>query len=206
MSQVWPVIHAERAALLADLRTLTPQQWQTPSACDGWTVRDVVAHIIATARMTPVGFFTGFLGSGFDFTRFNARNVARERGAGTDDQLAALESVQDSTSHPPGPLPSWLGETIVHAEDVRRPLGISRSYPTDAVVRLADFYRGSNLIVGAKRRIDGLRLSATDADWTNGSGSLVSGPVLSLVLAMTGRKAALDDLTGPGVASLRARP
>jgi len=74
------------------------------------------------------------------------------------------------------------------------------------VRRVADFYAGSNLIIGAKRRIDGLTLRATDATWSHGSGPEVSGPALSLVMAMTGRKAALDDLSGDGVATLRTRP
>jgi hypothetical protein len=71
---------------------------------------------------------------------------------------------------------------------------------------VANFYKGSNLIIGAKRRITGLTLQATDTDWTHGSGPLVSGPMLSLVLAMTGRKPALVDLGGDGVTLLRSRP
>ena len=70
---------------------------------------------------------------------------------------------------------------------------------------MADFYKGSNLLIGSKRRISGLTLRATDADWTTGTGPEVSGPILSLVMAMTGRKAADDDLTGEGVATLRSR-
>jgi hypothetical protein len=72
-------------------------------------------------------------------------------------------------------------------------------------MRVADFYKGSNLIIGAKRRIDGVTLRATDADWSHGSGPEVSGPLLSLLMAMTGRKEALDDLSGDGVATLRGR-
>jgi hypothetical protein len=87
----------------------------------------------------------------------------------------------------------------------RRALGIKHEYPTAAVVQVADFYKGSNLLIGAKRRIDGLTLRATDAEWSHGTGPEVSGPVLSLVLAMTGRKPADDDLAGDGVTTLRAR-
>jgi uncharacterized protein (TIGR03083 family) len=111
-----------------------------------------------------------------------------------------------SSKHPPGPTDSWLGEAIIHAEDIRRPVGISRMYPTDAAVRVADFYKGSNLIVGAKKRIAGLQLKATDADWSNGEGPEVSGPVVALVMAMTGRKVAMADLSGDGVATLSSRP
>jgi hypothetical protein len=71
--------------------------------------------------------------------------------------------------------------------------------------RPADFYKNSNLIVGTKRRIDGLTLRATDTEWTHGSGPEVTGPIITLVMAMTGRKAAADALTGDGVATLRSR-
>jgi hypothetical protein len=100
---------------------------------------------------------------------------------------------------------AWLGETIVHSEDIRRRLGIKHDYPAEAVVRVADFFKGSNLLIGSKRRIDGLTLRATDAEWSHGTGPEVSGPILSLVMAMAGRKAALDDLSGEGVSTLRSR-
>jgi hypothetical protein len=70
---------------------------------------------------------------------------------------------------------------------------------------VADFFKGSNMLIGAKNRIAGLTLTATDADWSSGSGTEVKGPILSLVLAMTGRSAALDDLSGDGVATMRGR-
>jgi hypothetical protein len=72
-------------------------------------------------------------------------------------------------------------------------------------VAVADSYKKSNLLIGAKRRIAGLRLRASDADWTNGDGPEVTGPLASLVLAMTGRKEALVDLGGEGVATLGGR-
>jgi len=71
---------------------------------------------------------------------------------------------------------------------------------------VADFYKGSNLIIGSKKRVAGIKLRATDADWSFGDGPEVSGPIVSLVLAMTGRKPALDGLSGDGVATLRSRP
>ena len=119
--------------------------------------------------------------------------------------MAYFEGVLTSVKHPPGPNTTWLGETIVHSEDIRRPLGITHSYPAEAVVAVADFYTGSNLLIGSKRRITGLALLATDAEWSHGTGPEVAGPILALVMAMTGRTAALDDLTGDGVATLRTR-
>jgi hypothetical protein len=86
------------------------------------------------------------------------------------DTLANFESVLTSVKHPPGPTATWLGETIVHSEDIRRALGIKHAYPADAVVTVADFYKGSNLLIGSKNRIAGLTLRATDADWSHGTG------------------------------------
>ena len=90
--------------------------------------------------------------------------------------MARFEAVLTSTKHPPGPTDTWLGETIVHAEDIRRPLGIEHHYPTEAVVRVANFYKGSNLLIGSKKRIEGLTLSAADTEWSHGTGPEVAGP------------------------------
>jgi uncharacterized protein (TIGR03083 family) len=202
---IWPVIWAERKALAADLRTLDEDRWSMPSLCSQWTVRDVVAHMTATAKITPVAFFPKLLLSGFSLTRLQAKDISTERGGSPADTLAGFEAVTTSVRHPPGPAETMLGETIVHAEDIRSPLAIHHDYPTDAVARAADFFAGSNLIIGAKRRIAGLTLRATDADWSHGSGPEVSGPVLALVMAMTGRKTAAGKLTGQGVPTLQAR-
>lgn len=204
-SDIWPVIHTERKALATDLQALDAEQWQVASLCSQWTVRDVTAHMTATAKITPPAFFTKLAMSGFNFGRLQDKDIAAEKGASTADTLARFDAVVNSEKHPPGPIDSWLGEAILHSEDIRRPLAIQHEYPKDALVRLADFYKGSNLVVGTKKRIEGLTLRSTDADWSHGSGPEVSGPIMLLVMAMTGRKTALDDLTGDGVATLRAR-
>jgi uncharacterized protein (TIGR03083 family) len=201
----WPTIHAERRALAADMRTVTGDQWDTPSLCGNWTVRDVLAHMTAAATLTPPSFFGRLISSGFSFDKVQESGVAAQRGSSPAETLAHFEGVVGSVKHPPGPNATWLGEVIVHSEDIRRPLGIKHSYPNDAVVTVARFYQGSNLLIGSKRRISGLTLEATDAEWSHGTGPEVAGPILSLVLAMTGRSAALDDLTGDGVATLRTR-
>lgn len=202
---IWPAVHAERKALASDLRTLDAGDWARPSLCGGWTVRDVLAHMTSGAKLTPPAFFGQLIGSGFSFGKVQEKGVAAQRGATPADTLANFESVLTSVKHPPGPTATWLGETIVHSEDIRRAVGIQHAYPAGAVVTAADFYKGSNLLIGSKNRITGLTLRATDADWSHGTGPEVLGPILSLVLAMTGRKAADDDLAGDGVATLRAR-
>ncbi len=94
---------------------------------------------------------------------------------------------------------------VIHGADVRRALGIPHTYPPGAVREVIDFYKGSNMLIGAKNRIAGLALHATDDDWEHGRGEAVEGPLLSLLLATTGRVAACDDLIGPGVPTLRSR-
>lgn len=192
-------------ALATDLAGLDPAQWQTPSLCGRWTVRDVLAHLTATAAMTPPRFFGKFLGAGFNFSSMSDKGVKGELGVSPSETLARFKAHASSTTSPPGPLDSWVGEAIIHSEDIRRPLGIAHTYAPAAVLRVADFYKGSNTLIGAKNRIAGVTLQATDADWSHGSGPEVNGPLLSLVMAMTGRKVALNDLEGPGVEVLRSR-
>jgi uncharacterized protein (TIGR03083 family) len=201
----WPTIHAERAALAADLDDVPADRWSTPSLCEGWTVHQVLAHMLATAEMNPLTFFGKFAGAGFNFAKMADKDIAKHSHGGPLATLKAFHAVQSSTSAPPGPKDSWLGETLVHAEDIRRPLGIAHAYPLPWVTRAIEFYAGSNTLIGGKRRVDGLTLTATDADWSHGSGPVVEGPAMSLLLATTGRTSALDDLTGDGVDTLRSR-
>ena len=204
-TDIWPTIQAERKSLANDLESLDQDQWAKTSLCTQWTVWDVVAHMTATAKITPPVFFGKMLTSGFSLTTLQGKDIAVERGDSPASALARFEAVESSRKHPPGPLDTWLGEVIVHAEDIRRPLGIRHDYPMDAVVRVADFYKNSNLIIGTKRRIEGLTLQATDANWSHGTGPKVSGPMIALVMAMTGRKAVAKELSGDGVATLQAR-
>jgi uncharacterized protein (TIGR03083 family) len=205
MADLWGLIHQERRALASDLGNLTTEQWESPSLCSEWTVRQALAHLTATAKISTGTFFPKLIGSGFSLTRMQARDIAAEQGSSGADALARFDEVVDFSKSPPGPQPTWLGEVVVHGEDIRRPLGITHSYPVDTIEPVASFYVGSNLIIGAKKRVAGLTLRATDADWTHGDGPEVSGPIVSLVLAMTGRKAAIDDLAGEGVQTLRSR-
>jgi uncharacterized protein (TIGR03083 family) len=203
-SAIWPTIHAERAALANDLEGLDAERWSTPSLCSEWSVRDVLAHMTALANIAPATFFSKLLSSGLSLGRLQQKEMAAARGASPSDTLAGFRATLTSR-HPPGIPGTMLGETVIHGEDIRRPLGIAHRYPLDAVVRVADSFKDANLFIGTRRRIAGLRLLATDVDWSHGRGPEVSGPIMILVMAMTGRKAVLPELTGDGVATLRGR-
>ena len=205
MADMWTTIAAERGALAEDLSGLSEHEWAARSLCTEWSVRDALAHMTSTAQMSPPKFFLGFAGSGFNFSRFTTKGIAKHRGSSSAETLQRFRDQQHSTSAPPGPKASWLGETIVHAEDIRRPLGIAHDYPLASVTEVIEFYARSNVLIGGKRRVEGVTLKATDTDWSAGSGPVAEGPAVSLMLAATGRKAALADLSGPGVEVLRSR-
>lgn len=206
MADFWAAVRPEREALAADLNLIDETAWATPSLCPGWTVRDVLAHITALARMTPARFFQKLLVSGFNLSRLQARDIALEKGSSVEETLARFRDITAYKNGLPGQDKTLLGETLMHAEDIRRPLGIEHQYPLEALVTVANHYKGSNLVAGTKRRITGLSLKATDIDWTTGSGPVVSGPMLSIVMAMAGRQPGVADLEGDGVEILRSRP
>lgn len=202
---IWPTIHAERKALVDDLAGLTPEQWTTQSLCSEWNIHQVLAHQLSAAKMTPPKFFGKFAAAGFNFNKFAAKQVAVESVEGPAATLAAFRAAEPRETAPPGPKDTWLGEAFVHGEDIRRPLGITRAYPLPEVARAIALYAKSNAIIGGKTRVAGLTLKATDTNFSVGSGPLVEGPAISLLLAASGRKSALDELSGPGVEALRER-
>lgn len=202
---VWPLISTERAALASDLADLTDDAWATPSLCEGLTVREVLAHLTAGASLNGVRWLAGVIRCRFDFDRQVAMRLAEQLGTAPAETLERFRSVVASTTKPPLPATAMLGETIVHGQDIRRPLGIRRDHPIEAVTQVAEYYRGSDLVVLAKGRIGGLRLVADDGPFATGSGPLVSGPTVALIMAMTGRAAYCDDLEGEGVDVLRGR-
>jgi uncharacterized protein (TIGR03083 family) len=207
VSQVWPMVHAERASLIDTLAGLDEEQWAHPSLCAGWTVHDVAAHLVDSARTTRLGFMLGLARARFDFDRQNARGIERERGGSPQHTLERLRQVASRTSTPPGSLDTRLVEEVVHGEDIRRPLGLVRAYPPEAVVRALRLQaRTPASFGGAKELVAGVRLSATDADVTIGEGPEVRGPALSLLLAVSGRRVALPELDGPGRTALAATP
>ncbi len=201
----WSLIHDERAALAADLAGLTEQQWATRSLCDQFTVREVLAHLTAGASLSPVRWMAGVIRCRFDFDRQVALRLAEQLGATPAETLARFRRVITSTTKPPLPVVAMLGETIVHGEDIRRPLGITRDHPVTTLTAVADYYQGTDMPVLTRKRIRGLRLTATDGPFASGAGPAVSGPALALIMAMAGRAPYCDELDGDGVATLRAR-
>jgi uncharacterized protein (TIGR03083 family) len=205
-ADTWKHIHSERAQMADAWATLSPGQWAAPSWCEGWSVQDTAGHVVAAAEQTPANFYKELASAGFRFNVFTDRGARRLGAAGPDELARRLGARTSTTNHPPAPVMAMLGEIVVHGEDIRRPLGLKHQPPEEALVAVADSWKNSNLLIGSKRRITGLRLRATDTEWVHGEGPEVSGPLLSLILAMTGRKDVHPDLAGEGVAELGRRP
>lgn len=195
----------ERADVAALLAGLTPAQWGAPTLCDGWRVRDVVAHMFSYDELGPFGLVRRMLASGLDPNRANAAGVATWSDRSTDD---LLELVNDHLR--PRGLTSMFGgrialtDGLIHHQDIRRPLDLPRDIPTDRLRTALDFARTARPI-GAAKRVAGLTLTATDLDWTAGTGPAVEGPAETLLMAMAGRRGMIENLTGPGRQILAAR-
>lgn len=203
--ELWAMAHVERAALADELAGLNEEQWARQSLCGQWTVEEVVAHLTAAASTGRLGWLISVLGARFDFEKHNARRLAEHRGATPAETLDRFRAIITSTTAPFGHTAAWLGEVIVHAQDIRRPLGLTHVPSLEAVTEVARFYASRDFTVPSHRSIAGLRLEATDGPFAVGTGPLVSGPAIALTMAMAGRAAYCDDLTGPGVPTLLSR-
>ena len=196
---------AERLEFADFLDTLTPQQWDSASLCAGWTVRDVAAHCVSFEGLTARELTVRFLKGRLQTDRINALAVAALAGSSTEYLIGLLRD----NAEPHGLGGGFGGrvaltDNMIHQQDIRRSLGIPRAIP-EARLRVAlDFVRYAPTIRGAWTA-RGVRLVATDLDWSHGKGPEVRGSGESLLMTMAGRRDALGDLDGPGKGTVAAR-
>jgi uncharacterized protein (TIGR03083 family) len=201
---LWAAAHAERAALADDLAGLDESQWAQPSLCGRWSIEDVLAHLSAAASTGRARWLVSMIGARFDTDVHNARRLAEHRGPTPTETLRRFRTVVDSTTAPTGHTAAWLGEVVVHAQDIRRPLGLPGRPPVPVVTEIARCYAARNFAVTSRTAAKGLRLEASDGLFTAGEGPLVTGTTLALTMAMAGRAVFCDDLTGPGARAAEA--
>jgi uncharacterized protein (TIGR03083 family) len=203
----WAILDRERAvwAELAD--SLTPEQWDHPSLCTAWRVRDVAGHVAQGGTTSSGQLLLMVLKYGFRINTMLEREAIKTGAKSPDELRALLRSGVGSRVSPPGAGPRQvLLDVVVHGQDVRRPLGLQRTFPAELLTEVLDeTVRQKNSLMPGKKRSAGLRLRATDVEWEHGDGPEVSGPGEALLMAVSGRAAALDDLSGPGLDTLRSR-
>ena len=189
---------AEREDLLDLLGTLTPEQWRAPSLCAGWSVHDVVAHVLSYEELGPRQLAARFARGSFHFGRVNAvglREYAGRSPAELTDLLRRHLTPTGLTAGLGGAIA--LTDGLIHHQDIRRPLGLPRAVPAERVrpaLRTALF---APTLLGVVRVRD-VRLVATDLDWAFGRGPEVRGTAEALLMAVAGRRGIAAELSGPG--------
>jgi uncharacterized protein (TIGR03083 family) len=192
---------------LADrLAGLSDDQWNSPSLCASWRVRDVVAHIVAgeEGAFGIRAILGGMLRHGFNYDRWLAVDG---QARGQQEPMLILNALRNAADNARRPTRAQrpiraLAHVLIHGQDVCRPLGITRDLPEGHLVPVADFV-ATSIIFRANRRTAGHKLVASDIDWSRGEGPEVTGPAEAIVMMMAGRLVALDELSGEGMRSLR---
>ncbi|MEV0931835.1 maleylpyruvate isomerase family mycothiol-dependent enzyme [Streptomyces phaeochromogenes] len=195
---------AERLGLADFLDDLEGADWETPSLCTGWTVHDVVAHLTLSTRTTLPGMVKGMVRARGDWERMEF-DAARRRAAdfGPAELIAQFRETAGSTRRAPLSAPlDPLVDVLVHGQDIARPLSRVRPTPQEQTIAALEHVLASPFY-GARKRLRGVRLVATDANWSRGEGQdEVRGPAGDLLLLATGRAAGLTGVSGPGAERL----
>ena len=198
----WYVIADQRRAVARLLAGLSPTEWEMPSLCDGWRVRDVAAHLaLAPQAPGPGSMLAAALRARGGFHRMNHDLAVRHAQRPTGDLVAELRDHADSRRLPVVTnYRNILFDLLVHTQDIAQPLGRSHPMPLDAARAGAERVWTMGWPFWARRRLHGMRLLATDVDWSAGHGAAIRGPIAALLLLLTGRAAAAQpELSGPGV-------
>lgn len=201
--ELWTAIDAQRIRTTDFLETLDPTDWARRSLCDGWTVRDVAAHL-TQQQMTIGDVLRTVLRHPGNLNHMIQASV-RERSAQPTEQLiAGIRAMVGSRRHNIGVTPlETLIDIVVHGQDIAVPLGRSLPVPVNVAVTAADRVWSYRATRSGRRKAkvfkplpyDGFRLVATDTDWSAGEGTELRGPVLAILLLLTGRDVVLPQLT-----------
>jgi uncharacterized protein (TIGR03083 family) len=191
------LIAAERQALATLLAGLTPEQWDAPTLCAGWRVREVTAHITMPFRYSTDQYLRELQASGGDFSQMSDRCARRDAAAPAAELVAALAGNVHNPWQPPGGGPEGaLSHDVIHGLDITVPLATGRRVPAPHLLTVLDFLtgRGGGTVFGTD--LTGVELRADDLDWSYGSGAPVTGLGQHLLLAMAGRRLPAGLLRG----------
>ena len=205
---IWQHIHEERRSLAATLAGLDAEQWEQPSLCEGWTVKEVAAHVIAHPQIgwaQMPGMVARNLGPGYNATIFREVKRLGERST-RESILADFETYDSSTRKVPTTTPvEPLIDALVHHQDILRPLGLRHEMAPEAAAVAADRSRTLAFLSGSRAVVKGTRMVATDIDWSRGRGPTLTGPVQELLMVCMGRGRVAEGLSGEGTELLPAQ-
>lgn len=197
MADIQQQIAGERHELAELLSGLPEQSWDAPSLCEGWRVREVVAHLTMPFRYSAPRFMAELAKSGGNFTKMADRCARRDAGAQTSTELAdTLRANEHYPWKPPGGgFQGALTHDVVHGLDITVALGIERRVPEDRLRVVLSGLTGTNHF-GVD--LTGIELRADDLEWSFGSGTPLTGTAQDLLLVVTGRKLPAGRLRGEG--------
>lgn len=197
---IWDDIATERLGIAEVLEGLTEAQWQTPSLCGKWSVRELAGHLVVPFHTSIPNFAVAMVKARGSFHRANDSLARAQSRRPTADLIADLRANAESHFTPPGQGPlAPLTDNLVHGQDLRIPLGINDPRDPEVWRQSLDFLVSPAAQAGfTSRGTPPVELVATDLDWHHGEGPQVSGPAYAIGLALTGRPAALERLAGAG--------
>ncbi|MER6004229.1 maleylpyruvate isomerase family mycothiol-dependent enzyme [Nonomuraea angiospora] len=206
--EIWTALEIERRGVADLLGSLPADDWERPSLCEGWRVRDVAAHLALATNVNVPRALVDFVRARGSFDRFVRDTAVRHARLPVGELVAQVR--ESATSHRRAPTTRPLDplfDVLVHAQDIAVPLGLDRAMPLEAARACAVHIWERGFPFHPQRRLRGLRLVATDVDWSVGEGDVVEGPVQALLLLISGRPAALPSLrgaTGAALAGIRS--
>jgi uncharacterized protein (TIGR03083 family) len=204
------LLWAESADLGSLLDELDDDAFDDATLCAGWKVRDVVSHML-WAHTTPLPSVVLLaLKSGFNVPKASLTTAVTY---GSSHSVPAIRAewhrvVDERVMKGLGklvPTKEAFVDHLIHHQDIRRPLGLPRSIPVDRLAAALDAMPAIGGLVKSKKRMAGLRWTATDIDWTFGDGPDITGPAEALILLSSGRRAPIAEVSGAGIPTLEKR-
>jgi uncharacterized protein (TIGR03083 family) len=203
---VWRGIDEQRSHLVDLLEELSDEEWQRPSLCAGWSVRQAAAHVAlqntswsAMPRSVVEVIKAGGMNGGIHAVACRHAQWPTERIVAEIRERIGVWRPLPTLSYREAAI-----DYLVHLQDIAIPLGRDVAMPVDVATVAAERVWRSPRMFHARRRFTGHRLVATDVEWSAGHGREVAGPISAILLLLTGRRAGLDRLTGPGTDTARA--
>ena len=184
-----PLVAAECLALADLLDSVSEDRWDTPSLCEGWRAREVIAHMTMAARYPEDAFMAELRRYDFDFGRLSNEIAAKDAGLPTGELVANLRSeVMQHWAPPGGGYHGALNHVVIHGLDVTVPLEVPRRSPDGTIRIILDDLTLGGVHKNFGTSVEGRSLQATDLDWSYGSGPALRGAAGDLAVMLCGRR------------------
>jgi uncharacterized protein (TIGR03083 family) len=199
--ELMETIRAERQAFGEVLTDLSDADWDSRSLCEGWRVREVVAHMTMPFRYPALQLLAEMVRSRGNFARMADRVARRDAQAPIGRLLDGWRTNENHPWKPPGGgLNGALTHDVVHGLDITIPLGIEHPV-SESTLRVVLEHATSPLsLKHFGLDLTGIRLEADDLDWAFGNGEPLRGAVHYLLMVLMDRRLPAGSLSGAAAA------